>query len=240
MDLVMLGGTILTMDGMNRRHEALAVRNCKIAAVGATEEISKLVGQDTQVVHLAGRTVVPGFIDPHNHFSMTTFEPVSVDCRMPPLDGKQDVLDAIASAARGGGRLGFPFVKVRAELYDGKSHDVDSSNMAFEAAGMLAFRLASEGNATLLEPIMRIEVESPEEYTGDVIGDLSSRRGVVEEMITKPGGLTTVTGKVPLTEMFQYSTSLRSSTQGRGHYSMEPFSYESVPPNIAEKILDDY
>ncbi len=104
MDLVMLGGTILTMDGMNRRHEALAVRNCKIAAVGATEEISKLVGQDTQVVHLAGRTVVPGFIDPHNHFSMTTFEPVSVDCRMPPLDGKQDVLDAIASTARGTSR----------------------------------------------------------------------------------------------------------------------------------------
>ena len=104
MDLVMLGGTILTMDGMNRRHEALAVRNCKIAAVGATEEISKLVGQDTQVVHLAGRTVVPGFIDPHSHFSMTTFEPVSVDCRMPPLDGKQDVLDAIASTARGTSR----------------------------------------------------------------------------------------------------------------------------------------
>ncbi len=109
----------------------------------------------------------------------------------------------IKNAAKGGGRRGYPFVKIHAELYDGQSHDVDSSNMAFEAAGVLAFRLASEGNATLLEPIMKIEIESPEEYTGDVIGDLSSRRGVIEEMVSKPGGLTAVTGRVPLSEMFQ-------------------------------------
>src|SRR5690606_37337618 len=145
----------------------------------------------------------------------------------------------IKQAAEGGGRLGFPFVKFRAELYDGQSHDVDSSTMAFEAAGMLAFRLAAENNAVLLEPIMQIEVEMPEQYTGDVIGDLSSRRGVVEEMTTKPGGVTSVRGKVPLSEMFQYSTHLRSMTQGRGHYSMEPASYEPVPPNIAEKLLKD-
>jgi elongation factor G len=144
------------------------------------------------------------------------------------------------SSAKGGGRLGFPFVKLRAELYDGQSHDVDSSNMAFEAAGVLAFRLATDGNSTLLEPIMRIEAESPEEYTGDVIGDLSARRGVVEEMITKPGGVTAVTGRVPLSEMFGYSNSLRSMTQGRGHYSMEPLTYEAVPPAIAEKILEDH
>jgi elongation factor G len=145
----------------------------------------------------------------------------------------------IQQAAIGGGKLGFPFVKLRAELYDGQSHDVDSSTMAFEAAGMLAFRLASEGNATLLEPIMAIEVEVPEQYTGDVIGDLSSRRGVIEEMITKPDGVTAVSGRVPLAEMFQYSTSLRSMTQGRGHYSMEPKSYEPVPGNIAEKVLKE-
>jgi elongation factor G len=111
--------------------------------------------------------------------------------------------------------------------------------MAFEASGMLAFRLAVENNAVLLEPIMAIEVEMPEQYTGDVIGDLSSRRGVIEDMITKPGGVTSVRGKVPLSEMFQYSTSLRSMTQGRGHYSMEPFSYDAVPPNIAEKLIKD-
>ena len=145
----------------------------------------------------------------------------------------------IRTAAEGGGRLGFPFVKVKAELYDGQSHQVDSSTMAFEAAGMLAFRMASENNALLLEPIMAIEVEAPEQYTGDVIGDLSSRRGLIENMITKPGGITAVRGKVPLAEMFQYSTSLRSMTQGRGHYSMEPHSYEAVPNNIAEKILKE-
>ncbi len=149
------------------------------------------------------------------------------------------VENGIEQSAEGGGRLGFPFVKFRAELYDGQAHDVDSSTMAFEASGMLAFRLASENNAVLLEPIMAIEVEMPEQYTGDVIGDLSSRRGVIEDMITKPGGVTSVRGKVPLSEMFQYSTNLRSMTQGRGHYSMEPSTYEAVPPNIAERLLKD-
>ncbi len=142
----------------------------------------------------------------------------------------------VAAAARGG-KLGYPFVNVKAELYDGKAHEVDSSTMAFEAAGQLAFRQLIDGNAVLLEPIMRLEVESPEEYTGDVIGDLSSRRGIVEEMINKPDGITSVTGRVPLSEMFQYSTMLRSITQGRGHYSMEPLCYEPVPESVRERLL---
>lgn len=146
----------------------------------------------------------------------------------------------IEAAIKGGGRIGFPYVKIVAELYDGQAHDVDSSAMAFEAAGVLAFRLAAENNSLLLEPIMKIEIETPEDKTGDVIGDLSSRRGIVEEMISKPGGISAVTGKVPLAEMFQYSTTLRSLTQGRGTYSMEPASYEPVPPNIAEKVLAEY
>jgi elongation factor G len=146
----------------------------------------------------------------------------------------------IHAAVTGGGRQGFPYVKVKAELYDGQSHDVDSSAMAFESAGILAFRLAAENNSQLLEPIMKIEVECPEDRTGDVIGDLSSRRGIIEEMTSKPGGISAVTGKVPLAEMFQYSTSLRSMTQGRGHYSMEPANYEPVPPNIAGKVLEEY
>ena len=150
------------------------------------------------------------------------------------------VKSGIVNAAKGGGQIGYPFVKVFAELYDGDSHDVDSSTIAFEAAGMKSFRLASDGNFTLLEPIMSIEVESPERHTGDVIGDLTSRRGTVEEMITKPGGITAVHGKVPLAEMFKYSNSLRSMTQGRGHYSMEPHSYSAVPQQIADKILADH
>jgi elongation factor G len=145
----------------------------------------------------------------------------------------------IEAAVKGGGRVGFPYCKITAELYDGQSHDVDSSAMAFEAAGVLAFRMAAEGNSQLLEPIMKIEIEAPEEKTGDVIGDLSSRRGIIEEMISKPGGISAVTGKVPLAEMFQYSTMLRSLTQGRGTYTMEPAAYEAVPPNIAEKVLAD-
>ncbi len=147
--------------------------------------------------------------------------------------------NGITTAVKSGGRMGFPFCKVVAELYDGQSHDVDSSVMAFEAAGVQAFRMACEGNSQLLEPIMKIEIEAPEEKTGDVIGDLSSRRGLVEEMITKPGGISSVTGKVPLSEMFQYSTMLRSLTQGRGTYAMEPATYDPVPPNIAEKVLEE-
>ena len=147
--------------------------------------------------------------------------------------------NGIEAAVKGGGRAGFPYCKIVAELYDGQSHEVDSSVMAFEAAGVLAFRLACEGNSLLLEPIMKIEIETPEEKTGDVIGDLSSRRGVVEEMVAKPGGVSHVTGKVPLSEMFQYSTTLRSLTQGRASYSMEPATYEPVPPNIADKVLEE-
>jgi elongation factor G len=142
------------------------------------------------------------------------------------------------AAAAGGGRFGFPYVKMHCELFDGQSHEVDSSTMAFEAAGALAFRMAVENNSVLLEPIMRIEVENPEQYTGDVIGDLTSRRGIIEDMVTKPDGITAVTGRVPLAEVFQYSTSLRSMTQGRGHYSMEVHGYERVPANLREKVLE--
>ena len=148
------------------------------------------------------------------------------------------VRKGIEHGLKGGGSLGFPFVKIRAELYDGQFHEVDSSTMAFEAAGYLAFRQLIENNSVLLEPLMRIEVETPEEHTGDVIGDLSSRRGQIEDMITKPDGVASVRGIVPLAEMFQYSTTLRSLTQGRGHYSMEPRSYEPVPESIAAELID--
>jgi elongation factor G len=175
---------------------------------------------------------------PNAEAESVTFESVVTGGSV-PREYIPSIQHGIENSAKNGGRLGYPFVKIHAELYDGQSHDVDSSNMAFEAAGALAFRLAIENNATLLEPIMKIEIEAPENFTGDVIGDLSSRRGIVEEMTAKPGGITAVTGRVPLGEMFQYSTTLRSITQGRGHYTMEPHSYEPVPPNIAEKVLKE-
>jgi elongation factor G len=136
----------------------------------------------------------------------------------------------------GGGRLGFPFVNIRATLYDGKSHEVDSSEMAFQSAAHLAFRQAADSNITLLEPIMKIEVRVPEEYLGAVVGDLNSRRGEVSE-VDAQGNLRVVRALVPIAEMFAYSSALRGATQGRGSYSMELHEYRDVPRNIAEKIL---
>jgi elongation factor G len=135
-----------------------------------------------------------------------------------------------------GGRLGYPFVNVRATLHDGKSHEVDSSEMAFHACAIQAFRQAAEGNVTLLEPIMKVEVRVPEEFLGSVVGDLNSRRGEVNE-IDALGNLRVVRAFVPIAEMFAYSSALRGATQGRGSYAMELHEYRDVPKNIADKIL---
>jgi elongation factor G len=135
-----------------------------------------------------------------------------------------------------GGRTGFPFVNARATLFDGKSHEVDSSEMAFQSAGVLAFRQASEGNVTLLEPIMRLEVRVPEEFLGSVVGDLNSRRGEVTD-VDALGNLRIIRALVPIAEMFAYSSALRGATQGRGSFAMELEEYRDVPRNIAEKIL---
>jgi elongation factor G len=135
-----------------------------------------------------------------------------------------------------GGSYGFPFVNVRATLFDGKSHDVDSSELAFHLAGVMAFRQASEGNVVLLEPIMKVEVRVPEEYIGAVVGDLNSRRGEVNE-VDSIGNLRVVRALVPIAEMFAYTTSLRGATQGRGSYAMELFEYRDVPQSIAEQVL---
>ena len=136
-----------------------------------------------------------------------------------------------------GGRTGFPFVNVRATLFDGKYHYVDSSEMSFQSAGVLAFRQAADGNVSLLEPIMKIEVRVPEEYMGGVVGDLNSRRGEVSD-VDALGNLRIIRALVPIAEMFAYSSALRGATQGRGSYAMELHEYRDVPRNIAEKILD--
>jgi len=143
----------------------------------------------------------------------------------------------IGEAVRGGGRNGYPFVNVVARLHDGKHHEVDSSEMAFQACGIQAFRMAAEGNTTLLEPIMKIEVRVPEDYLGGVVGDLNSRRGEVSDVETS-GDLRIVRGVVPIAEMFAYSSALRGATQGRGSFAMELFEYRPVPTNLAEKILN--
>ena len=143
----------------------------------------------------------------------------------------------IREAVVGGGRAGYPFVQVSATLFDGKAHDVDSSEMAFHGAGALAFRQAVANNTTLLEPIMKIEVRVPEEFLGSVVGDLNSRRGEVSE-IESVDDLRIIRGMVPIAEMFAYSSSLRGATQGRGSYAMELAEYRAVPASMAQKVLE--
>ncbi len=145
--------------------------------------------------------------------------------------------EGIEEATKAGILGGFPVVGVYANVYDGSYHEVDSSEMAFHIAGSLAFKEAMQKAApVLLEPIMKVEVTMPEEYMGDVIGDINSRRGRIEGMDDLGGGKI-VRGYVPLAEMFGYSTDLRSRTQGRGNYSMFFEKYEQVPKQVQEKVL---
>ena len=147
--------------------------------------------------------------------------------------------EGIEEAAQSGILGGFPVLGVKATVYDGSYHDVDSSEMAFHIAGSMAFKEAMQkAGAILLEPIMRVEVTMPEEYMGDVIGDINSRRGRIEGMDDIASGKM-VRAFVPLSEMFGYSTDLRSRTQGRGNYSMFFEKYEPVPKNVQEKVLAD-
>ena len=145
--------------------------------------------------------------------------------------------EGIEEATKAGILGGFPVLGVHADVYDGSYHEVDSSEMAFHIAGSMAFKDAMrKGNPVLLEPIMKVEVTMPEEYMGDIIGDINSRRGRIEGMEDIGGGKL-VKAYVPLAEMFGYSTDLRSRTQGRGNYSMFFEKYEQVPKSVQEKVL---
>ena len=145
--------------------------------------------------------------------------------------------EGIEEASKAGILGGFPVLGVKATVYDGSYHEVDSSEMAFHIAGSMAFKDAMQkGGAVLLEPIMKVEVTMPEEYMGDVIGDINARRGRIEGMEDIGGGKM-VKGFVPLAEMFGYSTDLRSKTQGRGNYSMFFEKYEQVPKSVQDKII---
>jgi elongation factor G len=141
-------------------------------------------------------------------------------------------------ALENGVKAGYPMVDIRVTLTDGKYHDTDSSEIAFKIAGSLAFKEAARrAKPVLLEPIFSVEVVAPEEFLGDVIGDLSRRRGRIEGQ-ERRGNALVVTGRVPLSEMFGYATDLRSNTQGRATYTMQFEGYEEVPPNIAEKVVE--
>ena len=154
-----------------------------------------------------------------------------------PKEFIKPVEDGVRQAMESGVVAGYPMVDIKATVFDGSFHEVDSSEAAFKVAGSMAFKNGAEkANPVLLEPYVKVEVTVPEEYMGDVIGDLSSRRGRIEGMEAR-NGAQVINGFVPLSEMFGYSTDLRSKTQGRGNYSMEVAYYDEVPKNIADQIV---
>ena len=145
----------------------------------------------------------------------------------------------IQAAMKSGILAGYPVVDVRVELYDGSYHEVDSSEMAFKIAGSMAFKdAAKKAHPVILEPMMKVTVIVPEEYMGDVIGDLNSRRGQIQGMEDRTGAKQ-INARVPLSEMFGYVNDLRSKTQGRGQYTMEPDGYDQVPKSISESIISE-
>jgi elongation factor G len=144
----------------------------------------------------------------------------------------------VREAMDNGVLAGFPAIDIGVDLVDGSFHEVDSSEMAFKIAGSMGFKEACQkAGPQIKEPIMAVEVVTPEEFLGDVIGDLNSRRGRVEGLEPGAGGTQTIRAQVPLAEMFGYSTTVRSATQGRASYSMEPSHYEAVPKSVADEII---
>jgi elongation factor G len=154
-----------------------------------------------------------------------------------PREYIKPVEEGVKEAMQNGVVAGYPVVDVKVKLYDGSYHDVDSSEMAFKIAGSMAFQdVAKKADPIILEPIMKIEVVVAEEYMGDIIGDINSKRGRIEQM-TDRGNAKVVDAFVPLSEMFGYTTTLRSMTQGRASNSMEFAHYAEVPPNVAQEII---
>jgi elongation factor G len=154
-----------------------------------------------------------------------------------PREYIKPTFDGINEASLNGVVAGYPVIDFKVELYDGSFHDVDSSEMAFKMAGIFAFKDAMQkAQPVLLEPIMKVEVATPEEYQGDLMGDLNRRRGQIQGMETK-GTVCNITAFVPLETMFGYSTDMRSLSKGRANYSMTPSHFEQVPASLVENIV---
>ena len=243
------GQTIIA--GMGELHLEIIVdrllREFKVEAnVGAPqvaykETIKKAVDQDTKYARQSGGKGQYGHVkihvEPNESGKGYEFVNAIVGGAV-PKEYIPAVDAGIQGAMNAGVVAGFPVVDVKVTLYDGSYHEVDSSEMAFKIAGSMAFKEACrKANAVLLEPIMKVSVIVPEDYMGDVIGDLNSRRGQIQGMEARPGAQQ-IDALVPLSEMFGYATDLRSRTQGRGQYSMEPHSYVEIPKSITDKIVE--
>ena len=244
------GQTIIA--GMGELHLEIIVdrllREFKVEAnVGAPqvaykETIKKAVEQDTKYARQSGGKGQYGHVkihvEPNESGKGYEFVNAIVGGAV-PKEYIPAVDAGIQGAMQAGVLAGFPVVDVKVTLFDGSYHEVDSSEMAFKIAGSMAFKDACrKADATLLEPIMKVSVTVPEEYMGDVIGDLNSRRGEIQGMEARPG-TEQIDALVPLSEMFGYATDLRSRTQGRGNYAMEPHSYREIPKNLQTKIIEN-
>ena len=244
------GQTIIA--GMGELHLEIIVdrllREYKVEAnVGAPqvaykETITKAVDQDTKYARQSGGKGQYGHVKIHVEPNESGKGYEFVNALVGGAIPKEYVpaIDAgIQGAMLSGVLAGYPVVDVKVTLYDGSYHEVDSSEMAFKIAGSMAFKEACQkAGPTLLEPIMKVCVIVPDEYMGDVIGDLNSRRGQIQGMEPR-GGVEAISAGVPLSEMFGYATALRSRTQGRGQYTMQPSHYTEVPKSIQEKIIDN-
>ena len=213
--------------------------------VAYKETFTKAVDVDSKYVKQSGGKGQYGHckvkFEPMDANAESTYEFVNaVTGGAIPKEYIEPVNEGIQEAMKSGILGGFPVLGVKATVYDGSYHEVDSSEMAFHIAGSLAFKDAMQkGGSVLLEPIMKVEVTIPEDYMGFVVGDINSRRGRVEGFEDISGGKM-IKAFVPLSEMFGYSTDLRSGTQGRGNYSMFFERYEQVPKNISEKVLNEH
>jgi elongation factor G len=148
------------------------------------------------------------------------------------------IINGLNEAIAGGVMAGYPVVDIKIEIVDGSFHEVDSNELAFKMAGIFALKeAAKKAGAILLEPVMKVEVTTPDEYQGDLLGDLNRRRGKIQNIEVKDNA-TILRADVPLSEMFGYATAIRSLSKGRAAYSMEPHSFEQVPHSIMETIMD--
>ena len=227
----------------------VAYRECFTKAVDVDSKYAKQSGGRGQYGHCKVRfSPLEANVDKFEVETKNTVlinEPPVLFCESSVVGGAipkeyiPSVADGIREAANSGILAGFPVLGLRADIYDGSYHEVDSSEMAFHIAGSMAFKDAmAKAAPALLEPIMKVEVTMPEEYMGDVIGDINSRRGRIEGMEDISGGKM-IKAFVPLAEMFGYATDLRSKTQGRGNYSMFFDKYEQAPKSVQDKVISD-
>ena len=156
-----------------------------------------------------------------------------------PQEYIKPISKGIEEAMARGVIAGYPVIDIKASVYDGSFHEVDSSEAAFKIAGSLAFQEAfKRADPVILEPIMKVEVTTPEQFMGDIVGDLSSKRGQIENMSDRSDGIKVITAHVPLNSMFGYSTAVRSMSQGRAAYSMEFEKYQELPKNLAAELAE--